>query len=409
MKHLKNLVFTCFLVSLVFTSCSEDDIVDPGTLSSYAMFLVTDPNTSSGIVVSFDSMPSGEIDVTTINTSLQLSSTRSAGVAFGDALYHTSSTAGDPGIQKLEKGTDGRFKDAGFIPTNSQYAGGNMFGVVSKTVGYYSNDALSQTAIQIFDPSTMQRTGEIDCSEEINKFKNDSVVTTSFGGFMVERDGKLYTEVYFSDAQNMQVYDSTFVAVVDVATNTLDKIIIWPDFLLLGYGFKNTHYINVDENNDLYMASFIGRFDDPEGPNFRIIRIKNGETDFDKTWDINALRDFGGTENFALGCLPYNGKIYVKMFSNNIDNTWAGMVQKQYNAYEIDMITKKATRITDIPEGYWKSVNGPMLFDNKVYFIVENDDEGKAYYYTYDPATKKSKKEVTVVGGQPQNIVELTQ
>ncbi|QTE23921.1 hypothetical protein [Polaribacter cellanae] len=411
---MKRLKYTFLLLTIGFTlltSCNKNksSIDVEESTENYALFIVTDVSTNSGLLVPFTEMPSGTIDVSKITNGLQLGSTRSAGIAFDGAIYHTSNTAGDAGIQKFELGTDGKFFDAGFIPTNTQYAGGNMFGLATKTKGYYSNDGLSQTALQIFNPQTMQRTGEVDCSAEINKIKAGltGVVTTSFGGFVVERDGKIFTEVYFSDKDKNQVVDKTYVAVIDVATDTLDKIIVWDDFLLLGYGFKNTNYINFDENNNLYLGAFIGNFNDPEGPYFRTIRIKSGETDFDTTWSIDGSKDFKNGENFALGGGIINGKMYVKMMGNTIDNTWAGLSKLDYYAYEIDLTTKKLTKITDIPVGYWKSVYGPSVFNNKPYFVVENDDAGKAYFYSYNPQTKKSKIEITVVGGQPQQIVKF--
>jgi hypothetical protein len=399
----------------IFTACADDEAVTPLEGENYAMFIVTDATDQSGILVPFDEMPTGEINVSQLTNVVQLGSTRSAGISFNGAVYHTSNPAGEPGIQKYVLGADSRFNDAGFLPTQGQYAGGNQFGFINATKGYYSNNNLSQTQLQIFNPETMLRTGAIDFTDQINAIKGElqGVAATSIGGFMIERGGKFFTEVFFTNANGNQVIDRTYVAVVDVATDKLDKIITFDDFKLLGYGMKNTNYVQIDEIGDLYLAGFIGNFNDAEGPNFRVFRIKNNETDFDDSWNINSLQDFNGP-NMALGGGILNGKMYVKMFSNNIDISWAGMEEKTYDAYEIDLATKQLTKIEDIPSGYWKSIHGPAIFNGKPYFIVENQEasdeeaEGKkAYYYSYNPATGTSARVITVIGGQPQQIVKF--
>ncbi|GAA3620429.1 hypothetical protein GCM10022397_02750 [Flavivirga jejuensis] len=393
-------------------SCgSDDDINTNGVIENeaYAMFIQTDAEANTGLLVPFSELPAGEIDVSAITNGIQINAIRTPGIGYGGAVYNSNNSAGNSGIQKFSLSDDNTFFDDGFIPTGAQYASGNMFGLISKTKGYYSNSDVSQTAMQIFNPETMQRTGEIDCSTEINAIKDEleDVVSTSFGGFVIERDGKVFTEVYFTNESGFQVIDKTYVAVFDTATDTLDKIIVWDDYILLGYGLKNTNYINFDEDNNLYLNGFIGNFTDPEGPNFRSLRINNNETDFDTTWDINAQRDFSNGENFALGGAIINNKMYVKMFENTIGNDFSGVAALDYYAYEIDLDTKQPTKINDIPVGYWVSVYGPSLFDDKPYFVVENDDEGKAYFYSYDTDSNTSEKEITIIGGSPTQIIKL--
>ena len=140
------------------------------------------------------------------------------------------------------------------------------------------------------------------------------------------------------------------------------------------------NYVNIDEKGDLYLGSFIGNFLDPEGPNFRVVRIRKGQTEFDRTWDLNGNRgDFPNGETFALGGAVQNNKMYVKMMGIPVDPTFAALAQKEYYAYEIDLDTRNATRIEDIPAGYWRSIHGPAIYGGVPYFVVENDDEGRAY------------------------------
>ncbi|QVY66352.1 hypothetical protein [Polaribacter sp. Q13] len=408
MNKLKHIVIA--LAIGLITSCSSDDDSNTATdNATYAMFIVTDSSTGSGLLVPFNELPTGEIDVATITNGTQLTAITTPGISYDGAIYNSTNSAGDPGIQKFSLSDDNTFFADGFITTNGNFAKGNMFEITSSTKGYYSNSDVSQTALQIFNPETMERTGEIDCATEIDAIKSEltDVATTSFGGFLVERDGKIYTQVFFSDESGYDVVDKTYVAIIDTTTDTLDKIIVWDDFIVLGYGFKNTNYINFDENNNLYLGGLFGNFTDAEGPNFRVLRIKDGETDFDTSWDINALRDFSNGENFGIGGAVVNDKMYIKMFGSAISSSFEGVANLDYYSYEIDLTTKEATKISDIPVGYWKSVSGPSLIDDKPYLIVENDDVENAYFYSYDTATKTSTKEITIIGGSPTQFLKL--
>ncbi|MEL7003623.1 MAG: hypothetical protein AAFN93_12945 [Bacteroidota bacterium] len=424
MKMLKYLSL-CTLV-IVLSACSSSDDPAPIESSAFAMFVTTNTQDGSGFLIPFDSLPSGEIDITDhLANGIQLSATRFSGNAYNGAVFSPTNPIGDPGVQKFELDASGRFVNAGFIPYGPASVGsGPVYGFVDDTKGYYTSHTDNQKGIQIFDLESMTRIGEIDCSAAIDDIivgmdveDADKVAATGIGGFMLERDGKVFTQVFFSSEDNQEVVDKTYVAVIDAASDTLDKIIVWDDFVRIAYfSCLNCNYATVGDDNALYLASFIGNFTDPEGPNFRVLRIKSGETEFDDEWDVNGNRgDFENGENFALGSIALNGKIYVKMFDAPVDVTWALLSEKQYYAYEIDIATKSAKKIDGIPAAYWRSIHGPEIFNNKPYFIVENADldnpddpnQGKAYYYSYDPVTGNSQLEITILNGQPQKIIQF--
>ena len=397
----------------------------PCDTSSFAVFAVTNTEDGSGFLVPFDDLPSGDVDITgELSKGYQLASTRFAGSSYGNAVFAPANTFGDAGVQKFTMDENGRFVDAGFIPTgNVSNGSGTIYGIATATKGYYTNHETAPKSIQIFSVTSMTKTGEIDCSAEMDAIvagmdtaDADRIATYGMGGFMLERDGKFFTQVFFTDEMGNEVVDKTFVAVVDVATDTLDKIIVWDDFIRAGYfSCINCNYASIGDDNAIYLSSFIGNFNDPEGPNYRVIRIKSGETDFDTAWDINGREDFPNGESFALGALVKNGKLYTKMFDVPVDASFAVLSEKKYFAYEIDLATKAPTKIADIPAAYWRSIHGPELYNDKVYFIVENSEldnpddpnQGKVYYYSYDPMTGTSELAVTFTGGQPQRIVEI--
>lgn len=103
------------------------------------------------------------------------------------------------------------------------------------------------------------------------------------------------------------------------------------------------------------------------------------------------------------------------MFDAPVDLTFALLAEKQYYAYEVDIASKTPKLISDIPAAYRRSIHGPAIYDNKPFFIVENADlddpndpnQGKAYYYSYDPTTGNSKLEITTSNGQPQTLLPI--
>jgi len=424
MKTLRFLIIGA--LALAVAACSSSDDPVPVESSSFAMFVTTNSEDGSGFLIPFAELPSGEVDITDyLANGIQMSATRFAGNSYNGAVYSPTNALGDAGVQKFELDEFGRFVDSGFIPYGAASVGsGPIYGFASDTKGYYTSHSDNPKGIQIFDLQTMTRTGEIDASVEMDQIvanmateDSERIVASGIGGFMLERDGKVFTQVFFTDVDNWEVVDKTFVAVIDVSSDKLEKIIEWDDFVRIGYfSCQNCNYATIGDDNHLYLASFIGNFTDPEGPNYRVLRIKSGETDFDTEWDVNGNRgDFANGENFALGSKAHNGKIYVKMFDAPVDVTWALLSEKQYYAYEIDIATKAATLIEGIPAAYWRSIHGPEIFNNKPYFIVENADledpddpnQGKAYYYSYDPTTGETQLEITILNGQPQKILEF--
>jgi len=399
----------------------------PCDTTSFAVFAITNTEDGSGFLVPYEDLPSGEVDISgSLTDGYQLASTRFSGLSYGNAVYAPANTFGESGVQKFTVNASGAVEDAGFLPGGAASVGsGTIYAIANANKGYYSNHEVNPKAIQIFDTNSMTRTGEVDCSAAMDEIvasmdtaASDRIVQMAVGGgFMLERDGKLFTQIFFEDENFEEVVDKTFVAVIDVASDTLDKVIEWPDFIRAGYySCINCNYATVGDDNHIYLSNWIGNFTDPEGLNFRTIRIKSGETDFDTEWDINGNEDFPNGENFFLGGAVVNGKMYVKMVDVPVDPQFSQLFgQKNYASYEIDLATKTPRKLDDIPVGFWRSIHGPEIYEGKVYFIVENSEEdnpndpnaGKYYYYSYDTATGVSELAITFTGGQPQRLVEI--
>src|SRR5690606_37848350 len=78
-------------------------------------------------------------------------------------------------------------------------------------------------------------------------------------------------------------FEDIHVAVIDLASNSYEKSITYPQTGGIAYINDNEMYSR-DENGDLYIVTQ-GR--SALGGKSKIIRIKASETDFDKNWEIN--------------------------------------------------------------------------------------------------------------------------
>ncbi|CAM1373981.1 hypothetical protein [Tenacibaculum xiamenense] len=400
-----NILSILTLVITFLASCSNDDAVAPDDTinkNGVALWIVTDPNTSSGVLIPSSTMFEGEVNPTTAPNTIQLGAARTAGISYGNAIYNTSNTVGDSGIQKFEYNS-GSLTTKGFIAVGESRF---TFEIVSDTKGYYTDSERSTTAIQTFNPKTMQRTGEIDIASAMAPFITENVTRTRIGSFMIESKGKLYTQVFFFDADGNHVNDVSYVAVFDTDTNTLLNIASYNDYVWLGFERKNSNYIGKDENGDLYLSGTVGNMVD--GMHARCLRIKAGATEFDTTWNLD-FNDFIGTSgSFSLGGPAVIGdKLYIKMKSTGMNPDYSNIAEENVDAYEIDINTKVATKINDIPSSGAStfSISAPLVINGNVYFSVSNSSyQG---YYSYDPVSKTSTEAFTLTGGLASQLIEI--
>lgn len=407
MKVLKfKLLFLTIAVMLSIVSCSDDDnggsITPVNESPKVALFLITNPKQFNGLLIPSRKMFSGKVDPSKISDAKQLGQVRTAGISYNGSIYHTSNVTGDGGIQKLTY-TNNKFKDNGFIAVQERRF---MFDIVSNTKGYYTDAGRSTTAIQTFNPTTMERTGEIDIAQELKPLINDKVKRTRLGAFMVHSKGKLYTQVFFFNDKGLHVYDTTYVAVFDTNTNKFIGLATHNDYIWLGFERKNSNYVGIAENGDIYLSGITGNIKD--GSHSRCLRIKAGENNFDNSWKLDFNNIIGKEGSFSMGGpAVFKNKLYIRLKETPMAINYSNVAEENISAYEIDITTKQAKKIAKIPSsGATRfSPNGPVVIDNKVYFAVSNTKyQG---YYTYNPTNKKVEEVFSLSGGIPSQLIEL--
>ncbi|ANH83236.1 hypothetical protein A8C56_21655 [Niabella ginsenosidivorans] len=393
MKKIIHYGFIALLLSWVFISCSKsdnsgtDNPEDKGTYN-YVLFTNTQDLGSPGYMTAYNKMPEGDFK-STVTNSLHFQ-VAFGFTKFGKWIFNRSNTDGEAGIQKLTVDDKGIITDAGFL------ANGQMFHIVDETHGYYLDPKRSNMKIQIFNPTSMQRTGEIDLS---SLAVDQSVAPYQSVGqhTIASKEGKLYVGVSYTTAQGAgysgPVFNYVTLAVIDLATNKLEKTIKYDGLKSLGWGSSANKMWTLGDDGALYFyASGLA-----EGAtNSAIIRIKKGETDFDKNWIFRASTI--QAKNSLVMALIKNGKMYIQSPSEPITENLSNLATPIWDYYAVDINTLKATRITGMPKTRYIHSNeqGIVEIDGKIYLWMANANTKENGYYVLDAATNTATRAFNV-------------
>lgn len=369
---------------LFFSSCKKEKTTTPDDTTTqfpYAILTYESNMAQTGYLTAFSKFPSGAVSNITSN-SLQVA-TAFGMTQYGHWLFTRSSNAGQAGIQKYVVGSDGKINDGGFLPN------GEMFQVVSDDKGYYWDPTRGTMLLQIFNPTTMQRTGQID----LTSLALPNAPYNSVGQHIIaSRGGKLFVGVvHASDmGANSGYGDDTIVnyaelAVIDIATDQLEKTIQYPGLGSLGWGSSGNQMWTLGDDGALYLyATGMSLLPPLAVDNSAIIRIKSGETDFDQSWILKA-NDYQPHATFGTA-LVKNGKIYVQLPTGPIQDGFTNLNNPIYDYYAIDINTKAATKITGMPHAQYAYGNDQCILsiDGKVYLWMGNSSTGENGYYLLD-------------------------
>ncbi|MEM0938952.1 MAG: hypothetical protein AAGI25_04075 [Bacteroidota bacterium] len=403
---LRNVLTVIILSSTVFfTSCNNDDDPEPGAVDvGYALF-----TTGGGALLTFsDTLFSGVINPANFENPIQFADqNRVIGVGFEGGFYTAINQTLDVGIQKFAKNDLGEFEDAGFISIGE---GGGSFDFASQTKGYYIDQLRNDQALQTFDPSMMQRTGEVDFSASVAQFaNNENVVNITLNNFVQAAGDYVFTKINFLTSDGQNVFDSTFVVAINSTTDMVENVMIYPQAIGGMDEGLSKEVITEDSNGDVYFIGNTGLLTSEV-----ILRVKAGTTSFDMSFGTNGIASIEGiAPNFAGtggiltigGGQMKDGKLYVRM--NEEDAVFSNIFTIEGFAWEIDLNTLTGTKIQGIPGSLFggNTINGTTIIDGKVYFPVANNEfQG---YYTYDLTTGEVVKAIELESGRIGAIAKL--
>ena len=361
------LKFSFFCLSiLALASCSSDsDDQTPVTPSEKDKFVLmtTTSRFDAGFFTSFDGLPSGSVKNTNTK-SLQVANAFGFRT-FGKWLFNRSNAAGDEGLQKYTLNADGSLKDEGFIAGSSQYL------VVSETLGYYLDVTRGTLKLQKFNPTTMLRTGEIDLSVVSKTGVEYQVVGMHT---IAAKEGKLFVGITYgttaASGYGDDVFNSIEFAVVDLATEKYEKTIKYDGLKGIGWGSSGNKMWSIGDDGALYLYST--GLGNTQFANPSIIRIKKGETDFDKTWIFSTKNLRVG--NSIVTALIKGGKLYFECASVPLKTDYSNLTASIFEYYTYDMASAQITKLEGLPLHDYAYANDQAIteIDGKVYLWVRN-------------------------------------
>ncbi len=232
--------------------------------------------------------------------------------------------------------------------------------------------------VKIFDPTEMIIKETIDLS----MVKRKDVPFLELYD-IIERDGKVFIPLNLSLQWHSTALDSVHIAVVDLETKKLEKIIKSGKSQTAGAGILTRTCMAIDENNDLYFTTHLstggGGSSKPSG----LMRIKSGSTDFDTTyfWDLTEATGGHRAEAFHY---TGNGKAFITVGYPeliNPDNAMSSILDPVYKWWHIDITNKTAAQLP-MPATKGFNANWVMAYKDNYLIPIGNNDETSIYEYS---------------------------
>jgi hypothetical protein len=402
---MKTPLFRSLLLGFAFTAflgCTSEDITDPTPTPEQKdrfVLMTSTERFGSGYFTALDSLPKGNIQPTNAK-SLQVKEAFGFRT-FGKWFFNRTNPAGDVGLQKYSLNADGSLKDEGFIAGSTQYL------VVNETTGYYLDETRSLLKLQKFNPTTMLRTGEVDLSA----VQKQGVEYQAVGKHTIAaKDGKLFVGISYGTKTAAGYGDDVFnaieFAVVDIATDKYEKTIKYDGLKGVGWGSSGNKMWSIGDDGALYLYST--GLGNTGFANTAIIRVKKGETDFDKTW-VFSTKDLQAGNSLATA-LVKGGKLYFEMASAPLKADYSNLTTTIFNYYVYDMTSKQITKIEGLPLHDYAYANDQAIIeiDGKVYLWVKNSAEKIDGYYVVD-GTKATQVFNVALDGAIQGFAKLSE
>ena len=397
MRNIKLLIVLVLLSTWLFTACNNDD-PNPSKQSTtqvdYAISTVSgawpDQTTYIQGVEALDFSSIGN------NKAIELTGSAST-VSYNSNVYATPFGA-PANLVKYSFNTEGQVKEAERIVVPGANTFSSLY-FVSETVAYGTVSGGISKLI-IFNPSTMRITDEINLSQIT---KRNSVATRTYYLDMVERDDELFMGVHYENNFS-PVNDSAYVAVIDLTTNVVKKVIADARTGMVFGGQGTKSGMVKTENGDIYVQG-LGTLNDGGNSPSGLLRIKNGESDFDKDYFFDLV---AATGNISYGIYhTSSGKSFTARVEDETD-FWEYLTgEPQFKYYEIDLIAKTSKgAVPGLPITYGSR---RMIIlehtDQKILFTTATNDENAVY--EFDTNTNSSNKLFVSTGGYITGIEKL--
>lgn len=263
--------------------------------------------------------------------------------------------------------------------------------------------------IAVINPTTMKKISEIDLADYAAGGDGSPEPTTS-----IIRGDYLY--VALSQKVSIMAAHDTLgcVAIIDVNTDTLVKIISDSRVENLGSIDESNSTVFMDDNDNIYFYSnAVWGYQDGIQEGF--LRINNGETEFDQSYSFNltsaSLSDipgdaisYGLSFRYAGSGIVYSSLLVPALTSNPPDY----MNDRNYQSVKIDLINKTITKLTVSPTD-GRNAKAIMMENNGTILMGQNSLGSKpsGLYRYYPKGDSLSNDPVLEIDGSIYFLYEL--
>ncbi len=385
---MKTKLHTFLLISaILFTaSCQDDEVQKDPNKVNYALTTTagTFPN-QTAYVFGTNEFPTGSVGTS------QAAELTGSGMMFRYRSDIYVATFGAPAtLRKFTFDATGTPQESGsitvpglktfgaveFVSATEAYAAANGFGGVPKLVK--------------FDPTTMQ----ISTTVDLTGLQKEGATEVYYQG-MVIRDNQLFMGVNYQDANFSNLADSVFVAMINMTTNTVEKLIADGRSSEMWNGGTSASFspnpMIKDANNDIYVTGYANN-GKPSG----ILRIKDGATDFDPDYffDLNAATGKPCTGLFHFD----NGMTFTIRYSDEVaypfdsDADYDPLATAEIYKIDLTAKTSEGNIAESLPKLFGNSIfmtkwdnekiyfNGPAAASNSIYsYLISDGTVGKEF------------------------------
>ena len=393
----------CTAVAVVMfglNACKKDQTTENPNKANYALSTTggTYPNQTTYLFGS-NQFPTGSLG--TANAA-ELSSSGQM-FKFGSDIY--VSTFGAPAtLRKFTFDDAGKPKQVGsFVVAGLKTFGAVEF--VSATEAYAaSNGYKGVPKLVKFNPTTM----EIITTFNLTGLQKTGATEVYYLG-MVIRDNYMYMGINYQDATFSNLADSVFVGVINITTNTVEKIIadgrsseMWNGGTAASF---SPNALIKDAANDIYVMGFANNAK-PSG----ILKIKSGTTVFDASYFFNLDATVG---KHCLGMFPLGstGNILTVGYDDpaiypfDTDASYNSVASARY--YKVNLSTKASfgSISSDIPKFFGANAFA-ATWDNETFYLNVPSPTINAIY-SYKASTNAVKKEFELSSGQCNGFTKI--
>ncbi|MDY6285307.1 MAG: hypothetical protein SPL19_02090 [Fibrobacter sp.] len=409
MKSYKTLLLTAAF-GLMLTACgsssssasdedSSSSTANSSAANSYAFAFMTDKSMMFGTGDFSDDQ--SEIIKNFTETS------NSGTIAYFDGSLYSLSVvdeAMNSVLDRYELNEDGSVPEKPAASVKFEGTGAMVMKIVADENKIYVNQTFG-TGLVAVDAKTLKTIATIDLSEYM-----EETAQMVGPGSSVVREGKLFVSLgQYVDAQNGITGAQGSVAIIDIATDKVEKVISESMTAAVGgLDDMNNSSAFVDEKGNIYFysAAAMGWM---EGYEEGWVRIKAGETEFDTSWVFRMKEaEYEGessSNNFLMtgGAYAGDGK-FVGFFGNFADPS--NFYNYEWSFVVVDVYKKTVEKIPGLsPTIPWFAPSIHIDSDGSVLF--GHADEENNSIYRYDVDSKKLTKEMDVKTGTAYYVMPL--